>query len=336
MKRIQRTQFKRTPAPAEPEQANDDAQAAKAEAELSELLAELNHQISPELFSVYSEEAEDHMKSLYAGLSDLQNSPDDREKLQDIRRTAHTLKGAAGVVGLQLVSKLAHRMEDLLDHLYARRAPVEQGAINLLQETTDCLQDLSVDEYDPDDIRDRLRNNYVAYGKLLGVTSVEAEEETHEVEQSATVPAEVAPAPVAAATGTEPDAESESQKAGDRRKNDRTGHAIRVPLARIDDLVRVVGELIINRASFEQRMADLARCVEEMRPILTRLRAVSHEMETRYSIDALREYRGARLEGSPVPLEPAIGGTSSEFDALEFDRYQRVPPAGQIRFRGDW
>jgi two-component system, chemotaxis family, sensor kinase CheA len=47
----------------------------------------------------------------------LETAPDDQPTIDGILREAHTMKGAAGMVGMMRVSRLAHRLEDLLVEL---------------------------------------------------------------------------------------------------------------------------------------------------------------------------------------------------------------------------
>ncbi|MDQ2942960.1 MAG: Hpt domain-containing protein, partial [Candidatus Dormibacteraeota bacterium] len=49
----------------------------------------------------------------------LESAPGDRSAIDGILREAHTMKGAAGMVGMMRVSRLAHRLEDLLVELRA-------------------------------------------------------------------------------------------------------------------------------------------------------------------------------------------------------------------------
>ena len=96
-----------------------------------------------------------------------------------------------------------------------------------------------------------------------------------------------------------------------------------MPLARIDSLVREVGELIINRSSFEQRMSDFARCLEEMQRGVERMRNVSHDLDAKYGVGALGGRQ--RLWGDGASLLPGgrrlTGKSNDEFDSLELDRY---------------
>jgi len=63
------------------------------------------------------EEAKGHLERIASGLLILESAPDDQAAIDAIFREAHTMKGAAGMVGMMRVSRLAHRLEDLLVEL---------------------------------------------------------------------------------------------------------------------------------------------------------------------------------------------------------------------------
>ena len=67
------------------------------------------------------------------------NNPNNRESLLEVRRSAHTLKGSAGIVGLKQLSDLAHRVEDLLDFMAENEIESNEKIFELLLTSTDCL-----------------------------------------------------------------------------------------------------------------------------------------------------------------------------------------------------
>lgn len=290
-----------------------------SDAELDAIRQDLAHRVSEELLAVYREEAEDHLKQLYNGLNSLQTAIHDRTFLQAIRRSAHTLKGAAGAVGLRVVTKLAHRMEDLLDLLYEGAKPVTPSILVLLLDTTDRLHDLSLDSYDQEDQLVRIATLYNEYAQLLNPQPSERVASEIAIQSAIRPTPSATPVPfVRNQEVVEDDGAVQSRAPHDRRVNDQM---LRVPIGRVDELVRTVSELIINRTTFEQRMTDFVRCVDELRPVLGRLRSVANEMETRYSIDQLR---GGTLRRSEYPVTSPVSSDPrhlEEFDTLEFDRY---------------
>lgn len=66
----------------------------------------------------------------------------DPERLNSIFRAAHSLKGLAAMFGVDRLSRLAHRAEDVLDALRLGRVSLDDRLIDTLIETLDMLQAL--------------------------------------------------------------------------------------------------------------------------------------------------------------------------------------------------
>ena len=63
---------------------------------------------------IFLEEADEQLQELNQNLLELEKNPDNIEIINDIFRAAHSLKSSAGFVGLNELSNLAHKMENLL------------------------------------------------------------------------------------------------------------------------------------------------------------------------------------------------------------------------------
>jgi two-component system chemotaxis sensor kinase CheA len=70
-----------------------------------------------ELRMTFKFASEDHLQKLDQGLLHLETHPEDREKLAEMLREAHSLKGDAGMLGVKDVATLAHAWEHLLGTL---------------------------------------------------------------------------------------------------------------------------------------------------------------------------------------------------------------------------
>lgn len=68
-----------------------------------------------EFIALFAQEAEVRLRRLGQQLLELETDGASPDLIDDIFREAHTLKGAAGVVGLDDVSSVAHALEDLLE-----------------------------------------------------------------------------------------------------------------------------------------------------------------------------------------------------------------------------
>lgn len=94
---------------------------------------------SDRFLSLFFEEARELLQELEAGLMDLEARQDDREHLNRTFRAAHTLKGAAGMVGLRPIADFTHAVEAVLDKIRSGTLAVSPAAISLLLRSRDHL-----------------------------------------------------------------------------------------------------------------------------------------------------------------------------------------------------
>jgi two-component system, chemotaxis family, sensor kinase CheA len=85
-------------------------------------------------------ESREHLSACNQLLLEWERSPSSAEPVGGLFRAVHTIKGMAATMGYAKVADLAHRMENLLDHLRrGGRAPAED-VIQLLFRGTDALE----------------------------------------------------------------------------------------------------------------------------------------------------------------------------------------------------
>ena len=93
--------------------------------------------VNDRFLSLFFEEAHELLQALEAGLMDLELRQGDREHLDRTFRAAHTLKGAAGMVGLRPIAEFTHKVEAVLDDIRSGRMAVTRGAITILLRAKD-------------------------------------------------------------------------------------------------------------------------------------------------------------------------------------------------------
>ena len=208
------------------------------------------------------EEAKGYLERIASGLLALEFAPDDQAAIDAVFREAHTMKGAAGMVGMMRVSRLAHRLEDLLVELRAgtRRSTPEltdamlrvvDGLGRLIASASSGDQDAS-DEASlerllptpvapPAEVTGNGGTNSKAPATLQA--SIPAAAATITVEPVFASPAPAPPPPpappAAPPTPTAPIVQPRPSVM-DRKHLDAA--TIEVPVARIDELNRLVGE----------------------------------------------------------------------------------------------
>lgn len=64
------------------------------------------------MLEIFRSEVETHVESLTSGLLALERNPEDTSHLDEMMRGAHSIKGAARIVGIDAAVRVAHVMED--------------------------------------------------------------------------------------------------------------------------------------------------------------------------------------------------------------------------------
>jgi two-component system chemotaxis sensor kinase CheA len=104
--------------------------------------------MTEEYVQAFVHESEEQLTDLNNSLLALESDPDDQAAMDDIFRTAHTLKGNFGAMGYGDASDLAHAIEDLLDELRENAMAVTPEVMDLVFAGVDRLEAAveSVDE----------------------------------------------------------------------------------------------------------------------------------------------------------------------------------------------
>ena len=89
---------------------------------------------------IFVAESQEHLDNLNKNLLLLEKNPDNKSVLNEIFRSAHTLKGMAATMGLERMAELTHEMETVLTLLKEGKIAVKQDIIDLL---LSCLDDLN-------------------------------------------------------------------------------------------------------------------------------------------------------------------------------------------------
>lgn len=91
--------------------------------------------------TLFFEETDDHLQQLNDNVLELENNPDDMNLLNEIFRSAHTLKGMAATMGYDVMTELTHKMENIFELFKSGKMSVTSDAISLIFQ---CLDRLSV------------------------------------------------------------------------------------------------------------------------------------------------------------------------------------------------
>lgn len=203
----------------------------------------------PEMMTDFTQNTGEIMQTLDDTVLKLEQNPTDRETIEEIFRAAHTLKGAAGMFGFKSIERVMHRMENLFDLVRKGKLVPNSDTIDVVFQGLDILKKLlaAVLTGKPSGVKTApivRMLELAAEGKATGIkknsgTPTAAPESAPSV-QANTVAASLAPT----AGGDEHGGH------GGGKKKSEAASTIRVDLERLDALVNLVGELVIDRTRF--------------------------------------------------------------------------------------
>ena len=222
-----------------------------------------------EIVDSFIVETKEILEKLDLNLIELENRPEDTELLNEIFRSFHTIKGTSGFLGLDKLTQVTHRCEDILNKLRKGEALLDSelmdgilSAFDQIKELlasieTDLNEDVSVDE--TVEILNKLINKLENKGTENLKKSDEAATEKIDISQNNEVKEETSlqneekstpvvqekslikePSKAAAATG---------------KKSDNT---IRVDVDRLDELLNIASELVLGRNRLAQVNSEVA------------------------------------------------------------------------------
>ena len=108
--------------------------------------------------SMFLEESMENLQTLNESLLELEQNPEDIDKLNEIFRVAHIIKGMAATMGFSQMAELTHNMENILSEFREGKLKVTEKVVTVLFRCLDTLEkmvnnisediseDISIDE----------------------------------------------------------------------------------------------------------------------------------------------------------------------------------------------
>ncbi len=157
----------------------------------------------------YLEESFEGLDVMEAGLLDLPPGEPDNEKINEIFRAAHSIKGGSGTFGFNEIAGFTHVLETLLDEMRDGRRDVTQESIDAMLAAVDVLRDMltKLQDHEPID-EERASEVQSVLEAILGGSSETASEEVVEAVDAVSSGGEwkirLIPEPELLQTGNEP------------------------------------------------------------------------------------------------------------------------------------
>ena len=260
--------------------------------------------LDAEVLSYFAPEAQEYLENLEALLLRLERESHNPDIIHQLFRAAHTLKGSAYTVGFQSIGDLTHHIEDFMGAVREGRLRVLPGHTDLLLRAIDVIRTLM--RRDPSNLA-RTRERFAASLEEVKRLEQLPDTVTHE---PAMAPAQAPEPEVSAVSAPGPDTGQ-----GSETKSSEEREVIRVSRDRLERLLNLVGELVIDRGRLEQRLRVLEHLSQQVLANKSRL------------VDAVRSFEEKHtFSFQPTPSAPAPASSQSlpglsDFGSLEFDKY---------------
>lgn len=91
---------------------------------------------------VFIEESKEHLQNCNEKLLELEKNPEDLKIVNEIFRSAHTLKGMSATMGYEDLAKLTHQMENVLDAIRNQKIAVNAEILDVVFQATEHLEEM--------------------------------------------------------------------------------------------------------------------------------------------------------------------------------------------------
>ncbi|MBI2472287.1 MAG: chemotaxis protein CheA [Planctomycetes bacterium] len=95
-----------------------------------------------EIVKEFLVESSDHLDDVESKILQLEENPDDTDIINSIFRPIHSMKGSAGFLGMKDIGKVSHELETLLDEARKAKIKITSEIIEILYEGIDILKKL--------------------------------------------------------------------------------------------------------------------------------------------------------------------------------------------------
>jgi chemotaxis protein histidine kinase CheA/CheY-like chemotaxis protein len=224
-----------------------------------------------DLIAIFKAETEEHLTKLENGLVELEKQPDQMDLVRGLNREVHTLKGAARVFGFGEIQDIAHRIEDIFEEVTSKRAVFSSDMAERIFKGLDAIRALLekiVQEKEIDlDTSDLCRDleACIHAKQEVGTQRKDAPGEEHKWRK------------------TEREVVHRPSEGGTAPPLTPREEYIRVPLSRVDKLLYLVGEVVINRMKSSAKIAQAKKLSKLSKEVQRSISSLSETMKKSFS-----------------------------------------------------
>ena len=225
------------------------------------------------LMDIFRDEGSEYLKRLGDCLLHLEKEPKNTALLEEIFRNAHNLKGAARILGLTEIARIAHDLESIFSLAKDGKLAITSERIDAITESIDAISSLLTADVKEEavNIQEPVKQIHRGFA------------ETREARQETPV------------------------KFGRRVSDSQFLSTVKVSTEKLDNMMNQVGELLISKMRFEQRMDEtnsLAALCEGLIKDISRLKREELRLK---GIKKTRSYTNQDKRGAEIVENVSVG-----------------------------
>ncbi|MBW2569812.1 MAG: chemotaxis protein CheA, partial [Deltaproteobacteria bacterium] len=243
----------------------------------------------------------EYIDEIEVNLLNLEQEPENLDCVNAIFRPFHSIKGVAGFLNLNTIRELAHTLEDLLDKVRNKELSVSSRLIDIILDGSDVLKAIIVKvkddlegnpteplEIDIPALKKRIENieqdvpdtvEVKKLGELLvedGAITEESLEQGLEAAQQSIPPKKIGESLISEGKVT-PKQVSQALRKQTKKVVDTA--VIRVNVKKLDDLIDMVGELVITQSMIRQNSFIVSNSDIRLSKDVSRLSSITSELQ---------------------------------------------------------
>jgi two-component system, chemotaxis family, sensor kinase CheA len=212
-----------------------------------------------QFYQVFFEESREHLDEIEQLLLKLDVENPNIDQLNAVFRAAHSIKGGSATFGFNDMTAVTHVLESILDRLRKKEIALQTAMIDVFLQATDVIK-LQLNGHIKgkaaapalaEDINQRL---FALCTDIKAITPLQAPETKTDDDFGFFEPVAT---PAATVESVITDNRSKDRRATDRRTDEASAetNSIRVNIDKVDQLINLVGELVITEAMLTQSLS---------------------------------------------------------------------------------